>query len=465
MSSRRRVSWHRSGVILFFFFILFGLIIAGAPRASGDVASGPDYTSLPPVSLAGFDPVDADPYGFTLHPTLPLGYVAHAGTPAFMDPELFNGSTVSEIDLETGTVVRSFSVGLFPTDLAITSDGSELFVVTSTGGTLGRIDLGSGAITEVAIVDSMLNPVGFPSSLALSPDESQIFVTSNGSSFDGSSENLIVFDRPTLTVVDTVTIVGGLGRIAVRSDGRVVVPVGFPDDVFPSFPQVRVYDSTVTGWAQLASIELDVDTADFPAPIDVALDPTTNVAYVTVLGGSNELFRIDVETLSLLPPWSLPGTETAQNGVTVDNESGHVVITDFNAQQARVLDGGTGAVIATIVTGDQPNEVVVGAGRIWITSQLAEQLDMAILPGAYVRGEANGDGVVDIADAVTILAALFSGGMLDCEDAADLNDDGVLDLADPIGLFSLLFSTGTTPSYPYGCPGADVTLDALGCDR
>ena len=44
----------------------------------------------------------------------------------------------------------------------------------------------------------------------------------------------------------------------------------------------------------------------------------------------------------------------------------------------------------------------------------------------FVRGDSNGDGAIDIADAIAVLSYLFAGGRaLDCDDAADVNDDVV----------------------------------------
>jgi hypothetical protein len=47
-----------------------------------------------------------------------------------------------------------------------------------------------------------------------------------------------------------------------------------------------------------------------------------------------------------------------------------------------------------------------------------------------VRGEANGDGKVDLSDAVFLLQHLFLGGPAPkCQDAADINDSGAVDLS------------------------------------
>ena len=52
----------------------------------------------------------------------------------------------------------------------------------------------------------------------------------------------------------------------------------------------------------------------------------------------------------------------------------------------------------------------------------------------FRRGDVNGDGVVNLSDAMTTLAVLFQQqGEISCDDAADANDDGALDVSDPIG--------------------------------
>lgn len=83
---------------------------------------------------------------------------------------------------------------------------------------------------------------------------------------------------------------------------------------------------------------------------------------------------------------------------------------------------------------------------------------------AFVRGEVNGDGKIDIADPIRILSYLFSGARIGCEDAADLNDDGRLDIADPIYELAYLFAQGRTPKPPFPDPGVDTTDDPLGCE-
>jgi hypothetical protein len=71
----------------------------------------------------------------------------------------------------------------------------------------------------------------------------------------------------------------------------------------------------------------------------------------------------------------------------------------------------------------------------------------------FRRGDANGDGVLDISDPVGILLHLFAGGAISCLDAADANDDGALDIADPLALLGHFFS-GLPPPPPPRTRGA-----------
>ncbi len=86
----------------------------------------------------------------------------------------------------------------------------------------------------------------------------------------------------------------------------------------------------------------------------------------------------------------------------------------------------------------------------------------------FRRGDANADGAVNIADAITVLTYLFGGGVLDCLDAADGNDDGQLNIADAISVLGYLFGGASPPPDPGPTTcGVDPTEDPdgdLGCE-
>ncbi len=82
----------------------------------------------------------------------------------------------------------------------------------------------------------------------------------------------------------------------------------------------------------------------------------------------------------------------------------------------------------------------------------------------FLRGDANDDGGIDIADPVWIINELFRNGPESpCQDAADANDDDGVDLADATYLINYQFLGGPPPPAPFpGCgEGSD---DGVGCN-
>jgi hypothetical protein len=83
----------------------------------------------------------------------------------------------------------------------------------------------------------------------------------------------------------------------------------------------------------------------------------------------------------------------------------------------------------------------------------------------FRRPDSNGDGRVDISDAIFTLGFLFLGdGGPSCIDTADANDDGTLDVADPIFTLQYLLLGTAPPPPPLEECGRDPTLDNLGCE-
>ncbi|MEO2148744.1 MAG: dockerin type I repeat-containing protein [bacterium] len=115
---------------------------------------------------------------------------------------------------------------------------------------------------------------------------------------------------------------------------------------------------------------------------------------------------------------------------------------------------GSPSVVNILVVDGQANPAALTNGTVTLQPST----------GGFIRGDTNGDGAINIADAVSLLAGLFTGGALNCEDAADCNDDGQVNIADAVYELSNLFSGGPNMPAPTApvC-GADPTTDALDC--
>ena len=81
----------------------------------------------------------------------------------------------------------------------------------------------------------------------------------------------------------------------------------------------------------------------------------------------------------------------------------------------------------------------------------------------FVRGDCNGDGKLNVSDAVCVLRRVFASRGLQCLDASDANDDGKIDIADAIKTLAHLFANSGPLPAPFGVCGVDPTEDALDC--
>jgi hypothetical protein len=85
-------------------------------------------------------------------------------------------------------------------------------------------------------------------------------------------------------------------------------------------------------------------------------------------------------------------------------------------------------------------------------------------PGAdspFLRGDINGDGELNIGDALGGLFYLFLGNPISCEDAVDVDDGGEATVTDVIHLLGYLFLEGPEPARPYPECGLDGTADTF----
>jgi hypothetical protein len=111
------------------------------------------------------------------------------------------------------------------------------------------------------------------------------------------------------------------------------------------------------------------------------------------------------------------------------------------------------------------------AYRVGVVDTRGSRLDLG--PVAYeicassanfIRGDANGDGRINVTDLVWINYILFDVFRdPPCLDAADADDDGGLDPGDFLALADFIFRRGPRPPAPFPNPGPDPTADELTC--
>jgi DNA-binding beta-propeller fold protein YncE len=137
------------------------------------------------------------PNGFAVHPGGRLLYVSS-----------FDVGTVSEIDMFTGQVLRTFTTFGTPQEMALNRKGTRLYVANEAG-RLDEIDLVSGELGPSIPLQAGAFGVG------VRPDDGQAYVTL-------PSAGLIqVFTLQTRKLAKTVTVGGEPRRIAFSQLGRI----------------------------------------------------------------------------------------------------------------------------------------------------------------------------------------------------------------------------------------------------
>ncbi|HAK95506.1 MAG TPA: hypothetical protein DCM87_10990 [Planctomycetes bacterium] len=181
----------------------------------------------------------------------------------------------------------------------------------------------------------------------------------------------------------------------------------------------------------LAADEIAIQVSPSTIILDsdgVSLTIHTDIRRSTVDRDSLRLFS------SLMPEEGLP-----VDGVYSDAHMNLVAEFDFDAVKAIV------APPSAILTLRGLRLAEFGGTEFSGTNEVLVRHTSEYVP---IRGDANGDARLNIADAVAILSFLFSGGEIanPCgEDVVDTNDDDKLNIGDPIFLLAYLFAGGPAP--------------------
>lgn len=121
-------------------------------------------------------------------------------------------------------------------------------------------------------------------------------------------------------------------------------------------------------------------------------------------------------------------------------------------------DGGAGIGVGQY--GSRDYQTRVSRYLDWLDSVV----DFPVTEG-FVRGDVDDDGVLELTDAVFILAHLFrSQREPTCLKAADADDDGTVNLTDAVYLLNFLFLGRRAPPLPFPDCGIDPTNDELTCE-
>ena len=316
-------------------------------------------------------------------------------------------TTKAEVTL-ISTFSTSRSVPLGPDGIAYHSDLDHLFVVDSTSGTLYELT------TDGELVNSFVRGQ-FPEGIAVLPD-GDLLVSAEPGILNVYTTD---FQELSATSIDTLS----------RDPTGVVFHSGtetffITDDTDLSIKEADVDFNLIN---TISTLEVD---PGFREPEGIDFDPVSGHLLV-VDDDQARLYELttDGEVLDVINLTELTGFLDPE-GVAYDAETGTLYIAFDNDGQV--------ALFSFIPTGG----------------------DSSV---KFERGDCNGDGDVNLSDAVCILTWLFGGAATPgCIAALNTNGDATVDIADPVSLLNFLFAGGPAPVDPFPECGPG-TFAAVGC--
>lgn len=277
--------------------------------------------------------VEDSPVGVAVTPDGTRVYVANS-----------QSSAVSVVDTSTNSVVATVKVGNGPSGIAITPDGTRAYVANSNASSVSVIETSNN--TVAATISVANNPYG----VAITPDGTRAYVTIAGSSVI-TNGSVAVIDTSSNTVIATAVVGLVPAGVAITPDGT------------------RAY-VTNSGGNAASVIDTSSNTvitrvSGLNQPAGVAITPDGTRAYVTNTGGTTvavvDIVAADPAYNTVVAkvnvgssPWGIAITPDGTRAYVANEQSKSVSVIDTSK-----TDSAYNTVVATIGVGVNPMGVAV----------------------------------------------------------------------------------------------------------
>ncbi len=248
--------------------------------------------------------------------------VTRDGSKVYVTDQMAN--SVSVIDATTNTVVATVGVGSQPEGIAVGPDGKFVYVSNTASNTVSVIDAGTNTVK--ATVNTGSNPQG----IVVSPDGKYVYVANNLSS------TITVINTATNTVASTINAIDRPHGVAISPDGsRLYVTDINASNIFVI--------NTATG-AVVSTIPVG------QGPIGICVSPDGSTVYVAD-GSSNDIAVVNTATgaVTTIPTFTTP------TGVSLNSDGSMLYVTEFGSQGLTVINTATGQIAAAIQVGLYPD--------------------------------------------------------------------------------------------------------------
>jgi len=323
------------GITLMFFLMLVN--IAGAsPFAyitnydSGTVSVIDTATNKVTATVS----VGGSPYGVAVSPDGSKVYVTT--------------DTVSVIDTATNNVTATVSVGSSLVGIAVNPDGTKVYVTSWNKQTVSVIDTATNKVTATVPAEWR------PSGITFSPDGTKAYVTISGNNI------ISVIDTATNTVTATVPVGSSPDGVAATPDGKKIYVANSGDN---NVSVIDTVNNTVTA---------SVKVGRFPHGVGVTPDGTK--VYVTNAEKGGAVSVIDTSTNTIIA--TLYVSLSSPVGVSVTPDGKKVYVANRGSNTVSVIDTATNTVTVTIPVGNYP----VAFGQFIFSPSLAPFANFSAIP-------------------------------------------------------------------------------------
>ncbi len=273
-------------------------------------------------------PVGIGPYGVAVTPDGTQVYVENSGN--HFDAWGTGTSSVSVINTASNTVTATVTVGnsTYGGSVAVTPDSTKAYVANSSDGTVSVILTATNTIAATVQVDD------WPYAVAVTPDGSRVYVARLWGNI------VSVID----TATDTVTATVQMGE---RADGVAVLPVG--TDVY-----VANEDTDTVSVIDTATNNVTTSIAVGHFPVCLAASPDSAKVYVAnALGASISVIDTATKTVTATVP--IPSTtQYGPFGIDVTPDGTRVYVAVLSNDAVSVIDTATNTVIDAVPVGTFP---------------------------------------------------------------------------------------------------------------
>ena len=268
-----------------------------------------------------------------------------AQAPAYAYVTNFDINSVSVINTANNNYTGLVSVGSGPEGLAVSPDGTRVYVANlnyGSSGTVSVIDTALKRVTSAVTIGYKYGPCG----VAVSPDGTKAYVT------DRDINGVSVIDTAVNTVIAAVPVGATPMGIAASPTGKEVYVANHGSG---SVSVIDANSNLVTATVKVGS-----------GPYGIAFSPAGTRAYVTN-GASSTVSVIDTAAHSVAA--TVP-VNNSPFGVAVSPDGAKAYVANLDSDTVSVIDTAANTVIATVPVGTDPYGVSVtpDGTKVYVTN-------------------------------------------------------------------------------------------------